>query len=138
MAVNTITVGPGTLTLGEVGTTTTFEGQVTSLRLVPNVETEDAINVLSGEQAPGDRSESFTLSGTLLQDLGALDSTTEFCFTNRGVQMPFVYVPSTAAAKQIEGQVVVEAIEIGGDAKTKPTSDFEWNLVGEPTITDVV
>lgn len=138
MAVNTITVGPGTLQLGETGTTLTFETQVTSCRVVPNVENEDAVDVLSGEQAPGDRSESWTLSGTLLQDLGATDSTTEFCFENRGTEMPFVYVPSTAAGKQIEGTVTVEAIEMGGDAKTKPTSDFEWNLTGSPTITDVV
>lgn len=134
MTVNTITVGPGTLTVGEVGTLATLSSQVTACRVVPDVENEDPINVLSGEQAPGDRSESWTLAGTLLQDLGAVDSTTEFLFENRGTQLPFVFSPSTAAGKQITGEVVVEAIEMGGDAKTKPTSDFEWQIVGEPTI----
>ena len=138
MTVNTITVGPGTLTLGETGTLSTLSSQVTACRLVPNVENEDPIDVLSGEQAPGDRSESWTLAGTLLQDLGAVDSTTEFLFTNRGTQMPFEFVPSTAAGKKITGTVVPEAIEMGGDAKTKPTSDFEWQIVGEPDLEDVV
>lgn len=138
MTVNTITMGPGTLTLGESGTLATLSSQVTACRLVPTVENEDPLNVLSGEQAPGDRSESWALAGTILQDLGALDSTTEFLFTNRGVQMPFEFIPSTAAGKGFTGQIIPEAIEMGGDAKTKPTSDFEWQLVGEPVLGDVI
>lgn len=138
MTVNTITVGPGTLTLGESGTLATFSSQVTACRVVPTVENEDPIDVLSGEQAPGDRSESWALAGTLLQDLGATDSTTEFLFEHRGEQMPFEFIPSSAAGKTITGTVIPEAIEMGGDAKTKPTSDFEWQIVGEPDLGDVV
>lgn len=134
MAVNTITVGPGTLTLGEDGTLSTLSSQVTACRLVPTVDNEDPIDVLSGEQAPGDRSESWALAGTLLQDLGAADSTTEFLFEHRGEQLPFQFIPATAAGKELTGTVTVEAIEMGGDAKTKPTSDFEWQLVGFPAI----
>ncbi len=134
MTVNTITVGPGTLTLGVEGTLATLSSQVTACRVVPTVDNEDPIDVLSGEQAPGDRSESWALTGTLLQDLGATDSTTEFLFEHRGEQMPFEYVPATAAGKTITGEVTVEAIDMGGDAKTKPTSDFEWQLVGFPAI----
>ena len=137
MTVNTITVGPGTLTLGETGTLSTLSSQVTACRVVPNVENEDPIDVLSGEQAPGDRSESWTLAGTLLQDLGAVDSTTEYLFEHRGQELPFDFIPSTAAGKQITGTVVAEAIEMGGDAKTKPTSDFEWQIVGEPVLAAV-
>ena len=138
MTVNTITVGPGTLTLGETGTLSTLSSQVTACRVVPDVENEDPIDVLSGEQAPGDRSESWTLAGTLLQDLGAVDSTTEYLFEHRGQELPFEFIPSSAAGKQFTGTVVPEAIEMGGDAKTKPTSDFEWQLVGEPVLGDVV
>ena len=137
MAIQTITVGAGTLTLGEAGTLKQFASQVTSCRLVPEVDTGDPVNVLSGEQAPGDRSESWTLQGTLLQDFGNIDSTTEWCFSNRGIEFPFEYVLNTAKGRSITGTVTVEAIEIGGDVKTKPTSDFEWTLIGEPTIGDV-
>ena len=137
MAVNAITVGPGTLTIGETGTMSTLSSQITACRLVPSVENEDPLNVLSGEQAPGDRSESWALTGTILQDLGAVESTTEFMFEHRGQQMPFEFIPATAAGKAFSGQLVVEAIEMGGDVKTKPTSDFELQLVGEPTLAAV-
>lgn len=137
MTVDAITIGAGTLTLGETGSLTQLESQVTACRLVPNVTTGDAINVLSGEQAPGDRSESFSLKGTLLQDFGRAtgEDITAWCFANRGVSMPFEFVPSTSRGKSVSGTVTVEAIDIGGDAKTKPTSDFEWQITGAPTIT---
>lgn len=136
MAVDAITIGAGTLVLGEEGSLTNFESQVTACRLVPSVENGDPINVLSGEQAPGDRSESFTLRGSLLQDFGRADGIdlTAWCFEHRGETMPFTFTPSTSRGKSVTGQLTVEAIEIGGDVKTKPTSDFEWSLVGAPTI----
>lgn len=133
MTVEYITVGPGTLEIGATGTSLDFSSQCTSCKLTPSVDNGDPINVLSGEQVAGDRSESFTLDGTFLQDLGAT-GTTEWLFAHRGETMPFVYVPSTAAGRQIDGELVVEAVDIGGDVKTKPTSDFSFILVGAPTI----
>lgn len=136
MAVDTITIGAGTLVLGETGSLTNLESQVTACRLVPEVDTDDPINVLSGEQAPGDRSESFTLKGTLLQDFGRSTGVdiTAWLFEHRGETMPFVFTPNTSKGKTVEGELTVEAIEIGGDVKTKPTSDFEWQVIGAPTI----
>lgn len=132
MTVNYITMGPGTLSIGDAPLKD-FSSQCTSVKLTPAVDNGEPINVLSGEQVAGDRSESFTLDGTFLQDLG-VDSATEWLFTNRGETMPFVFVPSTTAGRQISGDLVVEAIDIGGDVKTKPTSDFSFVVVGAPTI----
>lgn len=134
MSTNVITMGPGALTIGSAGSLANFAGQCSACRLVPSVDTDDPIAVLDGGEVPGDRSESWTLTGTLLQDLGATESTTEWLFEHRGEQHPFSFTPSTAAGKTISGTLVVEAIEIGGDVKTKPTSDFEFQLVGAPTI----
>lgn len=134
MAVKTLTMGPGTLTIGEVGTTQEFASQLTSCRFTPTADKGDPINVLSGEQVAGDRTESFTISGTLVQDFGDATGLTEFCWTNRGVQLPFVFMPNTAAGRQVSGDLVVEAVEIGGDVKTKPTSDFTFDVVGTPQI----
>lgn len=138
MAVNTVTVGAGKLTIGASTDLTTFSGQVTACRLVPSVDQGDSIMVLSGESVAGDRTESFALEGTLLQDLGATISTTEWLFTNRGETHVFEFVPSTAAGKKITGSLVVEAIEIGGDVSTKPTSDFSFVVVGAPVIAAAV
>lgn len=134
MAVNIITVGPGTLTVGAAGALTVFSSQVTSCKLVPSVDQGDSIRVLSGEQVAGERTESWTLEGSLLQDFGSAGSRTEWLFTNRGTTQVFEFVPATAAGKKITGSLVVEAIEIGGDVDAKPTSDFTWVLVGNPVI----
>lgn len=138
MPVNVMTMGPGTLTIGDVGSVKSFSSQVTNTRLVPSVDNGDPINVLSGESVPGDRDESWTLAGTLVQDIGAgvagADSLVEWLFTNRGTTQPFTFVPNTAAGREFTGVVTVEAVEMGGDAKTKPTSDFEWALSGDPVL----
>lgn len=134
MATNAIAVGPGTFTIGAELLLTNFAGQVTSLKVVPSVDYDDDINVLDGGTVTGDRKESWTVSGTLLQDFGSTDSKTEFLFEHRGEAMPFVFTPNSSMGKEIRGSLVVEAIEIGGDVKTKPTSDFEFKMVGAPVI----
>lgn len=134
MATDVITVGPGTFTIGSDLDLTSFSGQVTSLRLVPNVDVGEALHVLDGGEVSGDRTESWAVSGTMLQDFGASESKTEWLFDNRGTDFPFSYSPNSARGKQITGTLTVEAIEIGGDVKTKPTSDFEFKLVGPPAI----
>ena len=138
MAVNTLTMGPGTLTISADTNLTQFASQVTECVLKPKVDNDDPIPVLSGEEAPGDRSESWTLEGSLLQDLGATTSVVEWLFTHRGELHPFTFVPRTGAGvKQIVGTLQVEAVDIGGAARTKPSSDFEFVVIGAPTISTV-
>lgn len=137
MPIETLTVGPGKLQIGDTENLTTFESQIRSAKLVPSVDKGDPIDVLSGEQAAGDRSESFTLQGTMLQDFGSTDSKTEWLFTHRGETHPFEYTPNNAKGKKITGQVEVEAIDIGGDVKAKAESDFEFQVIGAPVIATV-
>lgn len=135
MPVNYITVGPGTLEIGATGSLTDFSSQCTSVKLTPSVDNGDALNVLSGEQIPGDRTESWTLDGTFVQDYGSAGVTTRFLFDNRGTTMDFEFTPVNAtAADVITGRLVVEAIDIGGDVKTTPTSDFSFVIVGAPVL----
>lgn len=135
MTVNYITVGPGTLSIGATGSLTDFSSQATSVKLTPSVDNGDALNVLSGEQIPGDRTESWTLDGTFVQDYGSAGVTTKFLFDHRGETMDFSFVPVNATATDaITGKLVVEAIDIGGDVKTTPTSDFSFVIVGAPVL----
>lgn len=135
MAVNTLTMGPGKLTIGADTAIMQFESQVTECVLKPKVDNDDPIPVLSGEEAPGDRSESWTLEGSLLQDFGATKSVVEWLLTHRGELHPFKFIPrSGTGAKQITGTLQVEAVDIGGAARTKPTSDFEFVVIGAPTV----
>lgn len=134
MAVKVLTIGPGVLTIGSDSLLSSFESQVTSVSLVPDVDTDDPINVLSGEQVAGDRSEAFTLEGEMLQDFGDTNSRTEWLFTHRGEEHPFSFTPNSSKAKKITGNLVVEAVTIGGEARTKATSDFEFQVIGSPVI----
>ena len=136
MAVNYISVGPGTLKIGLTGSLTDFSAQCKSVTLTPSVDNGDPINVLSGDSIPGDRTESWTLDGTFIQDYGsAAGTTTQFLFEHRGETMDFEFTPVTAqATKKVTGQLVVEAIAIGGDARTTGESDFSYVIVGAPIL----
>lgn len=134
MAVQYITVGPGVLRIGDDAAASDFSSQITAATIKPKVDQSDSIPVLSGEEIAGDRSESFTLEGSLLQDLGATDSRVEWLWEHRGEKHPFSYIPANSAGRQITGELIVEAVELGGEVKKKPQSDFEFQLVGAPQI----
>lgn len=135
MAISVTNGGPGKLTLGAAGTLKTLTAQVRSCTLEPSVDTGDTITTLSGESVGGARTESFVLTGTILQDLGATAGITEWLYSNAGTTQPFAFAPSTAAGKQITGSVVIEAVSIGGEVGEVLESDFEFKVVGNrPSI----
>jgi len=137
MPVQTLTVGPGVLDIGETGSLTSLASQITTATLSPSVDTDDPIPVLSGEEVSGDRTEKWTLKGEFLQDFGqGDDSVSEFCFTNRGKTFPFTYTPNNDGGKKITGRVTVEATDIGGDVKKKARAEFEWQVL-QPEIVAV-
>lgn len=129
-----ITIGPGTLHIGGDNVLVNFSRQVRSCRLVPSVEYGDNIDLLDGSTERGDRSESFTLEGTWQQDFGQQASVVEWLFDHRGEDHPFDYVPNNTLGRRISGTLTVEAVELGGEVKEKPTSDFSYSLIGEPVI----
>lgn len=137
MPVKAPAVGPGLLTIGAAAALTNFSSQIRGARLVPNVTKGDPIDVLSGEQAPGDRTEAHTLVVNLQSDFGYDQSLTEWLWEHRGTQHPFEYVPNNTLERKITGQLVVEPIEIGGDVKTKPVVEVTFDVIGEPTFAPV-
>src|SRR5690606_29816019 len=100
MTVNVSPVGPGTLTIGATAALTSFSSQIRSARIVPNVDKGDPIDVLSGEQAPGDRTESVQLVISLQSDFGHAESRTEWLWEHRGEQHPFEYVPNNTLSRK--------------------------------------
>ena len=133
MAVRAQTMGPGTLTIGSVGSPLDLTAQVTNCRVVPSAESEDAVTTLSGESLAGERTYSWALSGTLIQDLTE-DGMFDYTWANKGTEVPFTFTPSTAAGRTITGTVIVDPLELGGDVKAKNTTDFEWVVVGDPVL----
>lgn len=137
MTINVSTVGPGKLTIGAAGALSNFSSQIRGMRIVPNVTKGDPIDVLSGEQAPGDRTESCQLVIRLQSDFGHDDSRAEWLWAHRGQTQPFEMIPNNALGRRVSGQIVVEPVEIGGDVKTKPDHEVTMDCVGMPIIDDV-
>lgn len=137
MAVESVRFGVGTFTLGTTPGTD-FSCQVQSMGLNVDKNEGDTITVLCGDQVPGSITYSYTLAGTVLQDIAVAAGLVEYTWTNAGTQVDFTFVPSTAAVTSIAGTVVVDPLSIGtsdGEFGDVLTSDFEWTCVGQPTVT---
>ncbi|AWY04759.1 major tail protein [Gordonia phage Emperor] len=133
MPAKTYKLGPGELILGETGGQLDLSCQLTKAQVTWDKDAEDPSHVLCGDTVPGDVTYTAKLAGTVLQDLSA-DGVVDFTWTNKGEAVAFRFVPSTTAGRTISGLVVIDPIDVGGDVKTKPTSEFEWDVVGEPTL----
>jgi len=127
-------LGPGLLTLGETGTSKEFGTQVSEATLSPEYDSDDPISVLSGDEYAGDETEAWTLAVVLYQDYTA-ESLHLWLYQNAGEELPFTFVPSKAGAIQAQGVAKIRAASIGGEVKTRNTSDLELPVVGRPTLT---
>lgn len=136
MPATTVKLGPGLLTVGATGTEVDFTCQITGATVEWSVDVGDDTPVLCGETVPGERTYSSTLSGTLYQDLGAVTGgIVEYSWAHKGEEVPFEFVPSTTAGQAVTGTVIIDPLAVGGDtAGENMTSDFEWAIVGEPTL----
>lgn len=144
MPVQTYKLGPGTL-IFDAGAQN-VSAQITKGTVTPviNKTTTAAIPVLSGEEVPEEHEVSYawTLDGTLLQDL-ASTGFIAWTWTNKGLFKSFTFVPNTVEDRQVTGFVRVDPVLMGGDVKTRPTSDFTFDvtdatgLAADPVFGDV-
>lgn len=126
-------LGPGTLTLGETGTLRQFAAHTTATSLVPSYSDGDVLNLLDGSTETEVDEETWALEGTFRQQLET-DSIEDWCLAHAGEEMTFTFTPVDAVGKSYTGTVKIRAVNIGGDVKTKNTSDFSFPLNGRPTI----
>lgn len=137
MPIITRSLGPGTLTLGAGALEAS--SQLTSCKVTPseNVESGDAIQVLSGERLEADEtvSHSFVLEGNFLQDQGAVSSVVAFSWDQAGTEVPFSFTPATADGVSVTGTLVPVPLTIGGDEPgRRMASDFSWRIKGYPDL----
>ena len=138
MPANVTKLGPGTISIGEVGTEVDFSCQVTAAHVDWTADADDDVTVLCGENVPGARTYSSVFAGTLFQDLAAAAGIVDFTWQHKGETHAFTFVPSTAAGKQVTGELIVDPLSVGGDeAGANMTSDFEFAIVGDPTLEPV-
>lgn len=136
MPIQSYKLGPGTLTFGT--SPLDVSCQVTACAVVPteNVSTTEAVPVLCGEELPAEDTVTMTyaLTATLIQDLAAA-GVVDWSWTNEGTLQDFVFVPNTAAGRQVTGQARVVPLTIGGEVGgSRPTSDLSWAIPVKPTF----
>lgn len=127
-------MGPGTLKFGTAPDQDAFEMQVTNCRVDPTETAGDDINTLDGGTLSGDVEYSFVLAGTAVQDLHA-SGFTAYTWTNRGLEVDFEFIPNTLEGAIIAGTCRISPMTIGGDVKSRPTSDFAFAVIGDPDNT---
>ncbi|WP_408898644.1 hypothetical protein ACJ5H2_05925 [Nocardioides sp. R1-1] len=142
MTIETYQLGPGTLTLGALGSALSVSSQVRScaVETSENVTTRPAIPVLSGEKIAETSSETFShvLTGTFLQDLAA-GGVVDWSWQHRGTEQPFTFVPATAEGREVSGILKPVPLKVGGDVENEgegdpPSADFSWRIIGAPTF----
>lgn len=130
-----MTLGPGTLIFGDVGSQSEFSAMISSITVTPTTEAGESYVVLSGDVSPGEETTTWSLDFTTYQNLRA-NGVIDWAFKNRAKRVPFEFRPVDGeTSAQITGTVIVRPIAIGGTIGQKNTSDVSWPLVGEPTIT---
>ena len=129
MAVKSHKLGPGSLTFGETGTLVEFNTRTRTVTLEPEYDEGDSIPVLSGDELQEDGSETFNLTGTILQDYD-VDSLLVWAHVHSGQTVPFNFIPDNDKGLKVTGEVRVRRIAIGGEAKERAESDFEFPGVG--------
>lgn len=136
MTIKSYKMGDGTFKLGPAGAQDA-SCQVTNLRVEcsENVSTQDAVDVLCGEQLPAedDVTLSWQVAGNVIQDIAATDLVA-YTWTNASDVVDFEFVPSTAAARKVTGQVRIIPLTLGGDVKSRPQADFTWQIIGTPVL----
>lgn len=135
MAVKSDKLGPGWLRFGEPGAELEFGVGMKSVAVEFDAEEGDVIAVLSGDEVSDGDAESFKLTGELLQSYDR-SSLLVWSHVNAGARVPFEFRPDRDKALIVRGEVTVKRLTIGGDVKTRNTSDLEWPGVGMPTLWD--
>ncbi len=127
----------GILTFGSApDTETTFACQATNVHVTPTYDDDgDAIETLCGDSIPAGKKESWVLAGTSVQDFDDPEGFLTFCWENRMETVPFTWQANQTGAPTWAGNVVVVALEEGGDVNTRITTDWEFDISGVPTRT---
>lgn len=132
-------LGPGSLSIGAVGSPIDFSCQVQNAQVQWDKSKDEDITVLCGDTVPGATTYTAQLTGTLFQDQQDAAGIVRYSWENKGATVPFTFVPNEADAVQVTGEVTIDPITVGDDAAgANMDSDFTWDCVGEPVLEDVV
>lgn len=132
----TYPLGPGVLTIGATGTEIDVSGLVNNAVVASDKDQGDDTTKLDGTVVAGAVTYTFTLSGNV--DIDITDPAGLFMLSHQaaGTQQEFSYTPNSDAGTSATGTVTIDPLDFGGDETGQTmASDFEWSVIGKPTIT---
>jgi hypothetical protein len=132
----TTTLGPGTLTIGEIGTEIDISCLVNNALIGAEKDESDATTKLCGDVRAGTVTYTYSLSGNMDTDVGDAAGFFALSQAQPGTQQSFVFTPNTATRTSAAGILTIDPLDFGADeAGADLTSDFEFTIVGKPTYT---
>lgn len=131
-------VGPGTLTIGEVGSEVDISCQILTASITSDASVDDPTEVLCGDTIGGDTTYADKLNVTMLSDyLDAAGLVRLSWGSGRGTEQPFTFVPSTGTGNpSVTGTVRLDPIELGGEVGARSEVSFTLDGIGTFTVAD--
>lgn len=127
-------LGPGSLVFGAVGSELDISCQVTAAKITFDSDKEDDLPTLCGDTIAGEKNYTAKLEASAGQDT-EVNGLIDWTWKNRGKEVPMKFVPNEGETATVQGTVVIDPVEFGGDVRKRNISEFEFDFVGLPTFT---
>jgi hypothetical protein len=128
-------LGPGTLTLGEIGTPVDASCLVNKAKITMEKDQKDPKTKLCGDVSAAPPKYAHSLTGNVDQDLATTTGLHALSWSAAGTEIPFTFTPNTDVGATATGTLVIDPLDFGGDEMGEDmTSDFTWSIVGTPAI----
>jgi len=128
-------LGPGKLTIGEIGTELDVSCYVNNAAIENSKDKTDDTTKLCGAVRAGVTTYTFQLTGNIDTDIGNSSGLFALSWNEKGSQQPFTFTPSNELGTTASGILIVDPLRFGADEYGSDlTSDFTWDIVGTPTL----
>lgn len=133
---STAKLGPGTLTIGAVGSELDVSCLVNGARIVASKDQSDSTVKLCGDVRAGSVVYSYELTGNVDTDIADASGLFALSQAAAGTAQPFTFTPSTEAGTSATGTLTIDPLDFGADEYgADTTSDFAFALAGQPVYT---
>lgn len=131
------TLGPGTLTIGETGSSIDLSSKVNGCTIKSSKTQGKASTKLDGSQVKASVEYTYELSGNVdLDDEDGAESFFALSHADPGSEQSFSFTPNTEGVTKATGTVVIDPLDFGaGNFGDDLTSAFTFALVGAPVFT---
>lgn len=128
-------LGPGVLTIGEVGTEHELSCYLNDAAVEWSDSSTDATTKLCGAVRAGVTTFTAQLTGNIDVDAGNESGFFALSWNEKGSQQKFTFTPSTELGTTVTGTLTIKPLRLGADEfGSDLTSDFAWDITGDPVL----